>query len=134
MSSYPKLPPRLERIFPDIPVFFVTFCTHQRKNLLATDSIHAAFREFAIRAHVEHNVAVGRYVIMPDHIHLFVCGPHEFDLGRWVGTLRQHLAKRGNLGNATPVWQRGFFDHLLRSDESYEQKWNYVRENPFAPT
>ena len=26
--------------------------------------------------------------------------------------------------------QRGFFDHLLRSAESYGQKWNYVRENP----
>ena len=30
----------------------------------------------------------------------------------------------------SPVWQRGFFDHLLRSDESYTQKWNYVRDNP----
>ena len=29
-----------------------------------------------------------------------------------------------------PVWQRGFFDHLLRSDESYGQKWDYVRDNP----
>ncbi|HSP44953.1 MAG TPA: hypothetical protein VLO30_03075, partial [Chthoniobacterales bacterium] len=29
-----------------------------------------------------------------------------------------------------PVWQRRFFDHVLRSDESYTQKWNYVRENP----
>ena len=29
-----------------------------------------------------------------------------------------------------PVWQRRFFDHVLRSDESYAQKWNYVRENP----
>ena len=28
------------------------------------------------------------------------------------------------------VWQEGFFDHILRSDESYSQKWNYVRENP----
>jgi hypothetical protein len=28
------------------------------------------------------------------------------------------------------VWQEGFFDHLLRTDESYSQKWNYVRENP----
>ena len=25
---------------------------------------------------------------------------------------------------------RGFFDHLLRSEESYAQKWDYVRENP----
>ena len=37
------------------------------------------------------------------------------------------------LKNATfpaPHWQKGFFDHVLRSEESYEQKWRYVRENP----
>jgi len=27
-------------------------------------------------------------------------------------------------------WQPGFFDHVLRSDESYAEKWNYVRDNP----
>ena len=26
--------------------------------------------------------------------------------------------------------EEGFFDHVLRSNESYSQKWNYVRENP----
>ena len=31
---------------------------------------------------------------------------------------------------ATPHWQKGFFDHVLRTAESYEQKWHYVRENP----
>jgi hypothetical protein len=29
-----------------------------------------------------------------------------------------------------PLWQPGFFDHVLRSDESYSQRWEYVRENP----
>jgi len=29
-----------------------------------------------------------------------------------------------------PHWQKGFFDHVLRSAESYSQKWHYVRENP----
>jgi REP-associated tyrosine transposase len=28
------------------------------------------------------------------------------------------------------LWQPGFFDHILRSGESYAEKWNYVRENP----
>jgi len=28
------------------------------------------------------------------------------------------------------LWQPGFFDHVLRSDESYVQKWKYVRDNP----
>ena len=31
---------------------------------------------------------------------------------------------------ATTLWQREFFDHVLRSSESYSEKWNYVRENP----
>ena len=31
---------------------------------------------------------------------------------------------------ATTLWQRGFFDHILRSNESYSEKWNYVRDNP----
>ena len=31
---------------------------------------------------------------------------------------------------SAPLWQPGFFDHLMRSDESYAQKWDYVRENP----
>ena len=28
------------------------------------------------------------------------------------------------------VWQEEFFDHVLRSSESYSQKWEYVKENP----
>jgi putative transposase len=78
----------------------------------------------------EHHIAVGRYVIMPDHLHLFVCGPDDFRLGQWIGMLKQHLAKViERTETSRPIWQRGFFDHLLRSAESYGQKWNYVREN-----
>jgi hypothetical protein len=29
-----------------------------------------------------------------------------------------------------PIWQKQFFDHLLRSPQSYGDKWAYVRENP----
>ena len=28
------------------------------------------------------------------------------------------------------AWQTGFFDHVLRSGESYGEKWEYVRMNP----
>jgi len=66
-----------------------------------------------------------------DHVHLFVRGGEDFRLDRWVGLLKQALAKASNLARAkTQLWQEGFFDHVLRSDESYSQKWNYVRENP----
>jgi REP element-mobilizing transposase RayT len=92
--------------------------------------VHAAFIAFAAQANLRHNIAVGRYVIMPDHVHLFVRGPDNFQLGRWVGMLKQALAKHIALRATSPIWQRGFFDHVLRHDESYGNKWNYVRENP----
>ena len=67
---------------------------------------------------------------MPDHVHFFVRRPDDLQLGRWVGMLKQALAKQIAPAGTLPIWQRGFFDHVLRNDESYAQKWNYVRENP----
>jgi putative transposase len=130
VREYPKLPPRLRWIFSRNPLFFVTFCTYERRKLLATDAVHAAFVAFASQANSRHNVAVGRYVIMPDHVHFFVRRSDDLELGRWVGMLKQALAKHIALAGTLPIWQRGFFDHVLRNDESYAQKWNYVRENP----
>src|SRR5262249_33646355 len=73
----------------------------------------------------------GRYVILPDHVHLFVRGGGNFRLGPWIGTLRQALAKAGMLSRGKgQIWEEEFFDHVLRSNKSYSQKWNYVRENP----
>jgi putative transposase len=99
--------------------------------VLATIAVSACFIQFAERAYAKHNIAVGRYVIMPDHVHLFVTGPDDFDLGRWTGTLKQFLARSVvRRKTSHPFWQRGFFDHVLRSEESYGQKWIYVRDNP----
>ena len=126
-------PPRLNQIFQrhDEPVYFVTFCVHKRASLLASVGIHSAFIQFANRALREFNVAVGRYVLMPDHVHFFVCGGKDFLLGRWVGTLKQALARGISRSRSQgQVWQEGFFDHVLRNDESMSQKWEYIRQNP----
>jgi putative transposase len=116
-------PPRLFRIFADSPLYFVTCCTLHRGSLLADEAIHQNFRQYCDRA-IEHNIAVGRYVIMPNHVHLFVSGGREFNLGVWMRGLKRALISRPG------TWQPGFFDHILRNDESYGQKWKYVRENP----
>ena len=66
---------------------------------------------------------------MPDHIHLFVQGDPRFDLGRWIGGLKRVVAAAVT-GGRSGLWQRGFFDHLIRNSQSYSQKWEYVRDNP----
>jgi len=99
--------------------YFVTFNTYKRLPLLACPEIHKIFREFCIRAE-DRNVAVGRYVLMPDHAHLFVgLPPTGITLAAWVQSLRSIIGKRLlALGLQKPHWQEGFFDHVLRHGES----------------
>jgi putative transposase len=82
MTKFPRTPPRLDRIFRNNPLYFITCCSFQRQSVLANEPIIASFNEFAERAYSESGIAVGRYVIMPDHIHLFVCGPDDFLVAR----------------------------------------------------
>lgn len=122
---------RLPTVFMRRPVYFVTFCTAQRRALLDRPEIHHAFVAFCRHA-VDLGAHVGRYVIMPDHVHLFVTVRCEdLSLSLWLKSLKNSLSKvLREMQIAPPHWQKGFFDHVLRGHESYEQKWGYVVENP----
>jgi hypothetical protein len=67
-KDFGRRPLRLYRVFDPGPLYFVTFCTHQRRPFLARDEVHAAFICYGKRAERDFNVAVGRYVIMLDHV------------------------------------------------------------------
>jgi putative transposase len=124
-------PPRLNPIFTryDAPIFFVTACTLHRQKFPSLEETRDAFIRYAKRAQ-SFNIAVGRYVMMPDHMHFFVCGDRQFVLSEWMKGLKRGIANRFTSTGKDFRWQPGFFDHLLRNDESYGQKWNYIRLNP----
>jgi putative transposase len=132
-NRFNRRPLRLEKLFTKLrPFYFVTFNTSARAPLLAGAEVHDVFQAFCHKAHEKYDVAVGRYVIMPDHVHLFVAfPPTRITLSQWVQALRSVLGKQLlRLGFQKPHWQEGFFDHLLRSSDSYEEKWDYVWMNP----
>jgi len=121
---------RLERLHVENPVYFLTFCTHLRTATLANPQIHAVCMEFFAEA-LKRNIFVGRYILMPDHVHLFVkLSPPAENLSDWVKSLKNSLSRElRKKGVPPPHWQKGFFDHILRSSESYSEKWLYVVEN-----
>ncbi|MEN8254984.1 MAG: transposase [Verrucomicrobiota bacterium] len=129
----PGRPPRLKTIFRkfDPPLYFITICTHNRRAILATDTFHEHFVSF-MKQKSEQGIACGEYVIMPDHMHLFLrIDPHQYQLGRTVGFIKKSLSKPlRKSGVPMPHWQPDFFDHVIRSADSYSEKWDYVRENP----
>lgn len=84
--------------------------------------------------------SIGRYVIMPDHVHLFVRLEPQLPIKQWELGLKRAMGKALNASGLSPqhrpgqtlksFWQPGFFDHILRSDETYAEKWAYVQANP----
>lgn len=131
-QAYPSRPPRLDRLFISAPLYFVTICTYRRQPLLARREVLVCMDSFARDSYRRRGVALGRFVIMPDHVHFFVRGGTSFRLGSWVGLLKQRVTQAVThvVPDVRKVWQEGFFDHVLRSNESYSAKWLYVRENP----
>ncbi|HEX3619519.1 MAG TPA: transposase [Candidatus Udaeobacter sp.] len=124
---------RLERVWIDDPIYFVTTCTYQRSSTLACEEIAKILIQEWHSARNRHGWAIGRYVIMPDHVHFF-CAP-ELDaktLPIFVGFWKEWTSKaiKRQLRQTNSAWQEEFFDHVLRSSESYSEKWNYVRNNP----
>src|SRR3954470_24007573 len=114
---------RLDRIFVQSPIYFVTTCTSGRRPILTNPAIHKTFMEFS-NAGENHGAYVGAYVIMPDHVHLFVALDQDQKLSDWMKSLKNTLSKSLRVtGVRSPHWQKGFFDHVLRSGESYSQKW-----------
>ena len=128
----PGRPKRLSVIYQSNspPLYFVTISTFNRRPILDNDVAHDAFIAHTTLL-LQRNIAVGRYVIMPDHIHLFIrIGPDE-RLGLTVKHLKEKITKAIRHGDQNGrIWQPSFFDHILRNDESYREKWRYVLDNP----
>ena len=85
-------PRRLDHIFSRAPVFFITFCTRDRKRIDPLTNANNALVKYGKDALEKFNVAVGRYVIMPDHVHFFVRGDPNFALSPWVGGLKRAIS------------------------------------------
>ena len=93
--------------------------------------IHSRLVDFAEEGE-DRGAWLGDYVLMPDHLHLFVAvDDTRITLSEWMKSLKNALSQTlRNNGIPSPHWQKGFFDHVLRGGESYSGKWEYVRQNP----
>jgi REP element-mobilizing transposase RayT len=122
-------------VFVSTPLYFITTCTRDRRPFLANEQAQSILRGEWESALQRHGWAIGRFLVMPDHVHFF-CAPkpdvESKTLSQFMGLWKEWTAKRmiREIGIESPVWQKQFFDRLLRTRESYAEKWFYVRENP----
>ncbi|MBZ5665565.1 MAG: transposase [Acidobacteriia bacterium] len=113
---------------------FVTFCCG------CLDPLPETARDIVLR-HCLHDqgrkAVIHAVVIMPNHVHLLLTPLRDADgnLYSLVEILQgmkgasAHSLNRA-LGRSGPVWQEESFDHVLRSEESFAEKKEYIRQNP----
>jgi len=107
-------------------VVFLTVCTRHRVAWLADELVEKQLIHAWQQAQAWQ---VGRYVLMPDHIHLFAAFKDTaFDLDRWVRYWKSLFSKLHN--HPDHRWQTDHWDTRMRSVSQFQEKWDYVKENP----
>ena len=117
---------------------------HKKPTVLLTSFGH--YVEALITDLPEHlNVSVPHYIIMPDHVHVifeiveneklramrFEAAEYRSIISKAVGYIKMNSSKL--IKNKTPetkIWQRGFYDHVIRNETDYREVVDYIYNNP----
>jgi REP element-mobilizing transposase RayT len=113
---------------------FITFC--KANQIPFTPEARDTILQHCLHDHGKRYELHGA-VVMPDHVHLLLCPlldekgwPYSLPviLKLLKGTSARSVNKLS--GSYGPIWQEESFDHVLRSQESFEEKLEYLRQNP----
>jgi putative transposase len=107
-------------------IVFGTVCTKDRVPWLANDKVHSTLCDVWRAADAW---LLGRYVIMPDHIHFFAGWTgREIELDHWITYWKSQFSKKYRHPECR--WQVDHWDTRMRTVRQYEEKWEYVQNNP----
>jgi REP element-mobilizing transposase RayT len=108
-------------------IYFITInCQERFQNQLALPEVSTRIFESVRHRQNEYLWWPYLFLLMPDHLHALLSFPPS---GKRVQTViskwKEWTAKETGI-----VWQRDFFEHRLRHDESHREKADYILRNP----
>ena len=138
--------------------YFITICTANRKHLLSKINPVGAIHEspvpqLTLCGQIVKNIldnipsrfkcSIDKYIIMPNHIHLLVSVNGDVrairesplrgrsNLSKMIGYIKMNATKRirERYGDIE-VWQRGYYDHIIRNQADYDDVYRYIENNP----
>jgi REP element-mobilizing transposase RayT len=125
-------PPRIPVWLPaDQPViYFITICELNRHCAWDSSEFFCAFTAAVEKLETRGLWYVRSAVVMPDHLHALVSPLKSRDqsVSEFSGALKRWT--RQAIANPHWDWQEGVFDRLLRQQDSAQEKWEYMRDNP----
>ena len=127
-----KLSPRLKTFdYLGLRRYFLTICAYDRTRIFIDDhSVRLVMMQLSRTSH-DHHFLVPAYCFMPDHLHMLVDGNHPAaDFREFVRIFKQRSSFVWKRRNGTALWQRSYFERVLRDDEDTIGVARYILENP----
>jgi putative transposase len=132
--------PNYRRAFVPGGCWFFTVNLQERRQTLLVDHINI-LRNAVDQTRKHYPFAIDAIVILPDHLHaVLTLPPHDADFStRWrliKARFAKAIPKRGRLSavrkarNERGIWQRRFWEHLIRDDLDYSRHVEYCYINP----
>ncbi len=119
--------------------YFITICTHEKKCIFGTTEIPSVMGIIAKKKMEElpehyFGVRVDNYIVMPNHIHAIIviekASAEDAKLENIAGAYKAGVSRQ--IHKQFPgiqVWQRSFYDHVIRNQTDYENIWEYIQFN-----
>ncbi len=128
-------------------MYFVTICLRERMplfGLVEGDTMQLSRFGDIVAAEIQNlenrfvGVRIDLSMVMPDHAHLVVAlGEQAQRLGIVIGSLKAASAREINRVRGTTgahLWQRGYYDHVIRDDADLDRVHSYIATNPLRWT
>ena len=133
--------------------YFITICTHNRQKLFGriqadefvyhNEDLRILFENTYKELEDEFNgIYFNIFCTMPDHVHFIVTNNTDgkVHLNDIVKKFKVIISKGYNdlvRQNKLPayrekLWQRNYYDHIIRNDKQLEDCYNYIVNNPKA--
>ena len=111
--------------------FFITICCADRQKFFARASLCRWFTKLLRQDAASHQFAVHAYCLMPDHVHLLVEGLAPCsDLLGFVKALKTKSSEAWRQKTSLILWQKKFYDYILRQKDSHDDVAWYIWTNP----
>ena len=123
--------------------YFITICTKEKQKLFWSVGASCArpvlsqygevvLEELLYLSTVYENVELDKTVIMPNHIHMILKLKESgrAQLAPTVSQIIQQFKGKVTKQVGFSLWQKGFYDHIIRNETDYLRIWEYIDTNP----
>jgi REP element-mobilizing transposase RayT len=129
MARHPHRLPREQYIGRN--TYFLTASTYHRGEAFRNPELVAACRDRFLRASEKHGFADIAHTYMPDHVHALVEGERDdSDFIKWLDLWRQLTGFYSRQRTGQFLWEEGYWDYTLRSDDAVLGIASYIVWNP----